>query len=97
MTAGPDGIRGPGPNQFAALLAATHYPGFPDPRRDQFRHHLIITLRERKTSTGRRSVARHGCGTVDVATGENRPGGPGHLVGERNGSDEIWTPGREGP
>jgi hypothetical protein len=53
-------------------------------------------LCRRKTSSGRRSVARQGCGTVDVATGENGPGDPCHLVGERDRGNESWPPAEEG-
>ena len=35
MTAGPDGVRGSGPNQDYALRCALNFPSLPDPRLDR--------------------------------------------------------------
>ena len=103
MTAGPDVIRGSGPNHSHGLDAHDPEAGCPDRRLDRFasRHHhprnsIVAPPSPQaphcQASSGGCSKRRR---SIGLSFGHDRPGDARHLVGHRDGDDLGWFLGQQ--
>src|SRR5713226_5437423 len=85
LTAGPDGLRGSGPEHSGGVAAPLGPTGCPDPRFDRLPSRSLLPLSARLVS-GVLVSDRQGP-AVDLAADHHRPQDAGHFVGECDGGE----------
>ena len=92
MTAGPDGLRGPGPHQILGILSLDFSRLLPVRRHNRLPHH--VSFPRKRHITGELGLCR-GCLSIVLPLRHHGPDDASHLVGQSDGDHEARSPGQQ--